>query len=814
MAEAKSVKKDKKEKKDRGTLLELPLLPLRDIVVFPHMVVPLFVGREKSISAIENAMLRDKNIILATQRLANIDEPGPEDIFTIGIQAEILQILKLPDNTVKVLVEGLRRVTIPSIAEQGGHFVANGKILPVNTPDTREVEALQRSVTAQFEKYVKLSRKIPPELLMTISTISEASKLADTISANLLVKIPDKQELLEITDTQLQLEKLLRILNAEVEIMLVEKKIHGKVKRQMEKTQKEYYLLEQMKAIQKELGKKDEFKGELDELKGKIKSARMSTEANEKAMREFKKLELMPPLSAEATVVRNYLDWLVSLPWSLRTKDTLNIDEAEKILNEDHYGLEKVKERILEYLSVTHLVKKLKGPILCLVGPPGVGKTSLARSISRATGRNFVRLSLGGVRDEAEIRGHRRTYIGSLPGRIIQSLKKAKSRNPVFLLDEVDKLGMDFRGDPAAALLEVLDPEQNHTFNDHYLEVDFDLSEIMFVTTANSTYSIPPPLLDRMEIISLPGYTEHEKVKIAQQYLVPKQLKANGVTARNIALTESVLRGIIQKYTREAGVRNLEREIASIFRKVARKVVSTSRRAKVSLTQRSLEKFLGVPKFHHGKAEGKNAVGIATGLAWTEHGGELLAIETTLMSGRGKLILTGKLGDVMKESAQAALSYIRTRAKVFDLPQDFYQKLDIHIHIPEGAIPKDGPSAGITLCTAMASALTRLQVKKDIAMTGELTLRGRVLPVGGIKEKMLAAHRAGLRTIILPKENVKDLKDLPEHIRKELKFVMVEHMDEVLTKALVRFKGKVERFRPHYDVKELIAETKSGLTAH
>jgi ATP-dependent Lon protease len=808
------VEKRSKKTKKEGKLLELPLLPLRDIVVFPHMVVPLFVGREKSISAIENAMLRDKNIILATQRMPNIDEPQPEDIFTVGTQAEILQILKLPDNTVKVLVEGLRRVTIPSMAEQGGHFVANAEFMTVTTAKTREVEALQRSVTAKFEKYVKLSRKIPPELLMTISTIDEASKLADTVSANLLIKISDKQNLLEITDTKTQLEKLLQVLNAEVEIMLVEKKIHGKVKRQMEKTQKEYYLVEQMKAIQKELGKKDEFKGELEELRSKIKAARMSAEANEKAVREFKKLELMPPLSAEATVVRNYLDWLVALPWSVRTKDELNIQEAERILNEDHYGLEKVKERILEYLAVTHLVKKLKGPILCLVGPPGVGKTSLAKSISRATGRNFVRLSLGGVRDEAEIRGHRRTYIGSLPGRIIQSLKKAKSRNPVFLLDEVDKLGMDFRGDPAAALLEVLDPEQNHTFNDHYLEVDFDLSEIMFVTTANSTYSIPPPLLDRMEIISLPGYTEHEKVKIAEQYLFPKQLEANGLTKKNIALPVAALRGIIQKYTREAGVRNLEREIASICRKVARKVVSEGRRVKVTLSQRSLEKYLGVPKFHHGKAESKNAVGIATGLAWTEVGGELLTIETTLMSGKGKLILTGKLGEVMKESAQAALSYIRTRAKVFDLPQDFYQKLDIHIHIPEGAIPKDGPSAGITLCTAMTSALTRLQVKKNIAMTGEITLRGRVLPVGGIKEKMLAAHRAGLRTILIPKENAKDLKDLPKHIRKELKFETVEHMDEVLSKALVRFKGKVERNRPHYDVKELIAESKNAVTAH
>jgi len=805
---------EQKSKKQGGKQQELPLLPLRDIVVFPHMVVPLFVGREKSISAIENAMLRDKSIVLATQRLPNIDEPAPEDIFDIGTQAEILQILKLPDNTVKVLIEGIRRVRVPSITEQGGHFVATPEVMKIRTPKTKEIVALQRSVSAQFERYVKLSRKIPSELLMSISTINDASKLTDTICANLLIKIPEKQDLLEITDTQARLEKLLQILNSEVEIMLMEKKIHGKVKRQMEKTQKEYYLLEQMKVIQKELGKKDEFKNELDELRGHIKSAKMSPEANEKALREFKKLELMPPLSAEATVVRNYLDWLISLPWSAKTKDKLDIAEAEKILNEDHYGLEKVKERILEYLSVTHLVKQIKGPILCLVGPPGVGKTSLARSIARSTGRNFVRLSLGGVRDEAEIRGHRRTYIGSLPGRIIQSLKKAKSRNPVFLLDEVDKLGMDFRGDPAAALLEVLDPEQNHTFNDHYLEVDFDLSEIMFVTTANSAYSIPAALLDRMEIISLPGYTEYEKVKIAQQYLLPKQMKTNGLTSRNVAVPVSVLREIIQKYTREAGVRNLEREIASICRKVARKVVSAKRRQKVKITDRNLEKHLGIPKFHHGKAERKNEIGIATGLAWTEFGGDLLAIETTLMSGKGKLILTGKLGEVMKESAQAALSYIRTRAKVFDLPQDFYQKLDIHIHIPEGAIPKDGPSAGITLCTAMVSALTRLEVQKGIAMTGELTLRGRVLPVGGIKEKMLAAHRAGIRTLIVPKENAKDLKELPIHIKRDLKFILVQHMDEVLKKALFRFKGKLERNKTHYDVKELLEAPKGILVAH
>ena len=806
--------KKEQKKSAQEAPARLPMLPLRDIVVFPHMVVPLFVGRDKSIAAIENAMLRDKSIVLVTQKMPNIDEPGPDDVYRIGTRAEILQILKLPDNTVKILIEGVHRLRLEEIVEEDGYFGTTYTPLKVASGKTREIEALQRSVTAQFEKYVKLSRKIPPELLMTISTITEPSKLADTIAANMLIKIPDKQNLLEICSTRDQLEKLLQILNAEIEIMLVEKKIHGKVKRQMEKTQKEYYLHEQMKAIQKELGKKDEFKSEMEELKARIKSARMSAEANEKALREFKKLELMPPLSAEATVVRNYLDWLISLPWALSTKDKLDIAAAERILDEDHYGLVKVKERILEYLAVTHLVKKIKGPILCLLGPPGVGKTSLARSIARAMGRNFVRLSLGGVRDEAEIRGHRRTYIGSLPGRIIQSLKKAKSRNPVFLLDEVDKLGMDFRGDPASALLEVLDPEQNHTFNDHYLEVDFDLSDVMFVTTANSPHSIPPPLLDRMEIISLPGYTEHEKVKIAQQYLMPKQFKANGLRARDLVIPETVLREVIQRYTREAGVRNLEREIAAVCRKVARKVVSAKRRRKFTLANRNLSNYLGVAKYHHGKAERKDERGIATGLAWTEVGGDLLAIETTLMSGRGKLILTGKLGDVMKESAEAALSYIRTRAKSFGLPQDFYQKLDIHIHIPEGAIPKAGPSAGITICTAMVSALTGLKVSKSIAMTGEITLRGRVLPVGGLKEKILAAHRAGIRTIIVPKENSKDLKDLPGNISKELKFITVEHMDEVLRSSLRHFKLKVERHRPLHYVRELIDEVKDPVTAH
>ncbi len=793
----------------------LPLLPLRDIVVFPHMVVPLFVGREKSIAAIERAMAADKQILLATQRRSSVDDPAPADLYDVGVRAEILQVLKLPDNTVKILVEGLERVRLVGVGLEENHLSARAEsIEPGPEPGGRETEALRRSVNEQFEKYVKLSRKIPPELLVTVAGINEPDKLADTVSANLMVKNQDKQSLLETTGTSERLEQLLLILSSEIEIMLVERKIHSKVKKQMEKTQKEYYLVEQMKAIQKELGKKDEFKSEIDELRARVKAARMSPEATEKATRELKKIEMMPPMSAEATVVRNYLDWLVSLPWSVSTTDLLDVDAAAKILDEDHTGLEKVKERILEYLAVTQLVKKIRGPILCLVGPPGVGKTSLARSIARAMGRNFVRLSLGGVRDEAEIRGHRRTYIGSLPGRIIQSLKKAKSRNPVFLLDEVDKLGTDFRGDPASALLEVLDPEQNNTFNDHYLEIDFDLSDVMFVTTANSVYNIPPPLLDRMEIIPLSGYTEIEKVKIAQRHLVPKQLEANGLTARNLTLSGPVLQEIIQKYTREAGVRNLEREIAAVCRKIARRVARGPRELRTVVSVPNLERFLGVPRHHRGKAELKDEVGIATGLAWTESGGDLLAIETTLMAGRGKLILTGKLGDVMQESAQAALSWLRSRAKFFGLPADFAHKLDIHIHVPEGAIPKDGPSAGITLCTAMTSALTRVAVHRNIAMTGEITLRGRVLPIGGLKEKALAAHRAGITKLLIPRENAKDLKELPAHVRKAIKVVLVEHMDEVLREALVSYEFDEAGARPEYDLAELLAGTRREATAH
>ncbi len=777
-----------KEEHEAQEQLKLPLLPLRDVVIFPHMIMPLFVGREKSIGAINDAMSGNKSIVLAAQKKAGIDHPGPEDLYQTGTMAEILQLLKLPDGTVKILVEGSDRFGITSVEDTLGCLYAVGRTLSFPWKKEKYIEALMRTVFGHFEQYVKLSRKVPQEILMSVSSIEEPDKLADTVVANMALKIGEKQSFLETLDPAVRLEKLVELLNGEIEILRVERKIQGKVKRQMERTQKEYYLMEQMKAIQKELGKKDEFKGEIEELKQKIKAAKMSPEAHEKADRELRKLELMPPMSAEATVVRNYLDWLIALPWSARTRDKLDIKGAKKILDQDHHGLDKVKERILEYLAVTRLVKGIKGPILCLVGPPGVGKTSLAKSIARAMGRKFVRLSLGGVRDEAEIRGHRRTYIGSLPGRIVQSIKKAGSRNPVFLLDEVDKIGMDFRGDPAAALLEVLDPEQNHTFNDHYLEVDFDLSEVMFITTANTTYAIPPALIDRMEIIFLPGYTEEEKLRIAKGFLIPKQRVANGLTERNIVFTDKSLKELIQRYTREAGVRSLEREIASICRKAAKEVVKKGKKTRVAVSVKALARHLGPPRFKYGKAEKKDEIGIATGLAWTEVGGDILTTEVTLMSGKGRLLLTGKLGDVMQESAQAALSYIRSRARAFKLPPNFYQKLDIHIHLPEGAIPKDGPSAGITMATAMISALTRLPVRKDVAMTGEITLRGQVLPIGGLKSKVLAAHRGGISTIIIPRENEKDLKDIPKNIRKAVNFVTVESMDQVLEEALSGFK--------------------------
>ncbi len=763
----------------------VPLLPLRDIIVFPYMVVPLFVGREKSIAALEDAMANDKQILLAAQKRAKTNEPAEDDIYSVGTLGTIIQLLRLPDGTVKVLVEGKRRARIVRFVENTQFFLVETEEITENREVTVETEALMRSINSTFEAYVKLNKRIPPEMLMSVATITDPARLADTIVAHLQLKLKDKQGILETADPAERIEKLYGLMQAEIEILQVEKKIRTRVKKQMEKTQKEYYLNEQMRAIQKELGEKDEFKTEIKELEEKINKKKMSEEAEKKVRKELKKLKMMSPMSAEATVVRNYIDWFLSLPWYEKTEDKLDIAEAERILDQDHFGLEKVKERILEYLAVQKLVSKIKGPILCFVGPPGVGKTSLAKSIARATGRNFVRMSLGGVRDEAEIRGHRRTYIGALPGKIIQSLKKAGSSNPVFLLDEVDKLSSDFRGDPASALLEVLDPEQNSTFNDHYLDVDYDLSEVMFITTANTLHTIPAPLKDRMEIIRIAGYTEFEKLHIARGFLVPKQREANGLKPSQLDISDNAIRGIIQKYTREAGVRNLEREIATVCRKVAIEVVKHGAEHHVSVTAQSLPKYLGVPKFRFGRAEDKEQVGLANGLAWTEVGGELLATEVTVVPGKGKLTITGKLGDVMQESAQAAMSYVRSRAEQLGLEKDFYAKVDLHVHVPEGAIPKDGPSAGITIATAIASALTRMPVRSDLAMTGEITLRGRVLPIGGLKEKVLAAHRGGIRTVLIPRENEKDIKEIPPPILKQVNLVLVDHMDQVLRQALV-----------------------------
>ncbi|OGW05977.1 MAG: endopeptidase La [Nitrospinae bacterium RIFCSPLOWO2_02_39_17] len=768
----------------------LPLIPLRDIVVFPHMVVPLFVGREKSIRGLENALLQEKGIVLAAQKKSKTNDPAPADIYETGTVAEILQILRLSDGTVKVLVEGLSRVKIDSFLENSS-FLEVKIIFPEKKIEiSQEVEALMRSLYGLFEEYVKLGQKIPLEILMLLQNINEPGHLSDAISSHLSMKALDKQKLLEITSPVDRLEELYKIIESEIEILKIERRVRGRVKKQMEQSQREYYLQEQMKAIQKELGKHNEFKSEIEELKERIKKAKMPEESHKKVLKEIKRLEMMPPMSAEGTVVRNYIDWLVDLPWVVRTKDKLNIKEAEKILNKDHYGLEKVKERVLEYLAVRQLVKKMKGPILCLVGPPGVGKTSLGKSIARAMGRKFVRVSLGGVRDEAEIRGHRRTYIGALPGRIIQSVKRAETKNPVFMLDEIDKMSMDFRGDPSAALLEVLDPEQNHAFNDHYIEVDFDLSEVMFITTANVLHTIPRPLLDRMEVLRMPGYTEDEKVNIAKLFLIPKNIKEHGLKEDYVQFSDRTIEKIIRHYTKEAGVRNLEREIANICRKVAKKVATKKAAAKKGdkkaniISSDSLSKYLGVPLYRVSKKEERSEVGLATGLAWTEVGGEILTTEVTIMDGRGKLTITGQLGDVMQESAQAALSYVRSRAKEMGLNKNFYQKIDIHIHIPEGAIPKDGPSAGITMATTLVSAITKRAVKRDIAMTGEITLRGKVLPVGGIKEKLLAAHRGEIYNIVLPRENERDLKDIPANIRKVLKINLVENMDEVLKIAL------------------------------
>ena len=757
-------------KKDK---MIIPLIPLRDIIIFPYMVVPLFVGREKSIKALENAMAADKSILLAAQKKAKTEEPGPDDIYDIGTLGTILQLLRLPDGTVKVLVEGKRRAKINEFISEDECFMVSVEEVDEIIDEAVETEALVRSAVKSFETYVKFNKRVPPEMIMSVSSIEDPGRLADTISAHLTIKVEDKQALLALASPAKRLERLYSIMESEIEILEVEQKIRQRVKRQMEKTQKEYYLSEQMKAIQKELGEKDDFKSELQEFEDKLKTKKMSKEATKKAKQEIKKLRLMSPMSAEATVSRNFIDWLLSLPWDAVTDEKKDITEAEKVLDEDHYGLKAVKERIIEYLAVRGLVEEMKGPILCLVGPPGVGKTSLAKSIARATGRNFVRLSLGGVKDEAEIRGHRRTYIGSMPGKIIQSLKKAGSNNPVFLLDEVDKMSHDFRGDPASALLEVLDPEQNHTFNDHYLDCDYDLSNIMFITTANSIQGIPYPLLDRMELIRIPGYTELEKLHIVERFLLPKQLKMHGLTDANLELGKPALMMLIRRYTKEAGVRNLERQVAAICRKSAKEILKKGREAKVTVTMKSLPKYLGVPQYRYGTVEANNEIGVATGLAWTEVGGELLAIEVALVPGRGKLIITGKLGEVMQESAQAAMTYIRSRATELGLEKDFYQKFDIHIHVPEGAIPKDGPSAGITMGTAIASALTKIAVRKGVAMTGEITLRGKVLPIGGLKEKLLAAHRAGIPTVLVPKENEKDLKEIPAQILKKVKTVLV-----------------------------------------
>ena len=763
-----------------------PLLPLRDIVVFPHMVAPLFVGRKKSVNALTDAMNSDKTVFLATQTRAGIDNPKEGDISQVGTIGTILQLLKLPDGTVKALVEGKERASISRFLDKDDFFRVEVDSVDEEPLSEAAAMALRRAVVDSFEEYAKINKNISKELVGNVSTIEDASQLADTVAAQFSFKIEDKQALLEATDLEERMSFLLSLIKMEIDIYKMDQRIRGRVKDQMEKTQKNYYLNEQMRAIKKEMGSDDDAMEDLNELEKRIEEKKMSEEAEEKVRAEFKKLKLMTPMSAEATVVRNYIEWIISLPWLENSEVQNDQEAAETILDEDHYGLEKPKERILEYLAVQSLVKKIRGPILCFVGPPGVGKTSLAKSVARATGRKFTRLSLGGVRDEAEIRGHRRTYIGAMPGKIIQSLKKVGVNNPVFCLDEVDKMSMDFRGDPSAALLEVLDPEQNNAFNDHYLDLDYDLSDILFITTANTLPDIPLPLQDRMEVIRLPGYTEYEKYHIAKGFLVPKQIKANGLEDRPPQYSKNSIYTVIQRYTREAGVRNLEREISSICRKIARKVSKDKEKEVIyKVTASSVAKYLGPPRFRVGQVEEKDQIGLVTGLAWTQVGGELLLIETAIMPGKGELTVTGKLGDVMKESAQAAVSYVRSRAEKLEMDPEFHKKFDIHIHIPEGAIPKDGPSAGISMCTSLVSALTKYPVHRDIAMTGEITLRGRVLPIGGLKEKILAAHRGGIREIVIPKENEKDLKDIPQSISKQLKITLVEHMDEVLTHSLI-----------------------------
>lgn len=763
---------------------QLPLLPLRDVVVFPHMVIPLFVGRPKSIKALEAAMEQGKSIMLAAQKAAAKDEPSADDIYEIGCVANILQMLKLPDGTVKVLVEGSQRARIHKITELDSHFVTDLTPIESEAGDDSEVEAMRRAIVQQFDQYVKLNKKIPPEILTSLAGIDDAGRLADTIAAHLPLKLEQKQVILEIFNVAKRHEHLLGQLEGELDILQVEKRIRGRVKRQMEKSQREYYLNEQVKAIQKELGEGEEG-ADLEELEKKIVSAKMPKEAREKAQNELKKLKLMSPMSAEATVVRNYIDTLVGLPWKKKSKVNNDLTNAEKVLDDDHYGLDKVKERILEYLAVQQRVDKLKAPILCFVGPPGVGKTSLGQSIARATNRKFVRMALGGVRDESEIRGHRRTYIGSMPGKILQSLAKCGVRNPLFLLDEIDKLGTDFRGDPASALLEVLDPEQNHTFSDHYVEVDFDLSDVMFVATSNS-YNIPPALLDRMEVIRLSGYTEDEKTSIAQRYLLPKQVKNNGLKIEEITVAESAIRDIIRFYTREAGVRSLEREISKICRKVVKMLLLKKQDKKVTVTSKNIDKFLGVRRYDFGMAEKKNQIGQVVGLAWTEVGGDLLTIEAVSMPGKGGVIRTGTLGDVMKESIEAARTVVRSRAQKLGIRSDVFEKCDIHIHVPEGATPKDGPSAGAAMTLAMVSVFTKIPVRADVAMTGEITLRGEVLPIGGLKEKLLAAHRGGIKTVLIPEQNVKDLADIPDNVKNKLEIVPVRWIDKVLEIALER----------------------------
>ncbi len=760
-----------------------PTLPLRDVVVYPHMVIPLFVGREKSILALDKAMGSNKQILLVAQKSAADDDPGLEDIYTIGTLANILQLLKLPDGTIKVLVEGASRAKVREFVEADNYFTATADLVESTVSDDRELDVLVRSAINQFDQYIKLNKKVPPEIVSSLSGIDQPSRLADTIAAHMTVKIDQKQRILELISINERLEHIISLMEAEIDLLQVEKRIRGRVKQQMEKSQREYYLNEQMKAIQKELGDMDDVPNEVEDLAKRIEKANMPKEAKFKAESELNKLRMMSPMSAEATVVRNYIEWLVNAPWSKRSRISQDLEKARKILDEDHYGLEKVKERILEYLAVQHRVKKLKGPILCLVGPPGVGKTSLGKSIARATNRKFIRMSLGGIRDEAEIRGHRRTYIGSMPGKIIQSMAKGKTKNPLFLLDEVDKMAMDFRGDPSSALLEVLDPEQNNSFNDHYLEVDYDLSEVMFVTTANSL-NIPAPLLDRMEVIRLSGYTEDEKVNISKKYLIPKQMEQNGLKKDEINITEATIRDIIRHYTREAGVRNLEREIANICRKVVKQVLLKPQDKKVTVTPARLEKLIGVKRFRFGRAEEEDRVGQVTGLAWTEVGGDLLTIEAAIVPGKGKATRTGQLGEVMQESIEAAMTVVRSRSEVLGIAQEFYKDHDFHIHVPEGATPKDGPSAGVAMCTALVSALTSIPVRANVAMTGEITLRGEVLPIGGLKEKLLAALRGGIEIVLIPSENERELVEIPKNIKQNLDIRPVRWIDEVLEVAL------------------------------